>query len=123
MQNQELSFLNKFVKIYEELIAHEGYGDIQVSIRKSQGKKKHVRLLCGREYAFDVVVPPNRWSRYKIIDISGFRNGYSGLERRNVSGRRKESNRRKRGGEPRNFRLERRLATDRRNNRGRRSDD
>ena len=123
MHNQELSLLNKFLELYEDLIAHEGYGDMHVSIRKSQGKKKHVSLFCGREYNFDVVVPSNRRSRYKLVDTSCFRNGYSGPERRKVPSRRTESNRRKRGGEPRNFRLERRLITDRRKNRGLRFND
>jgi len=124
MRNQELSLLNKFLELYEDLITHEGYGDMHVSIRKSQGKKKHVSLLCGREYIFEVEVPPhNRRSKYKVIDTSGFRSRYSGPERRKGPARRNESNRRKPGGGPRNFRLERRLTTDRRKIRRRRFND
>lgn len=123
MHNQELSLLNKFIELYEDLITHEGYGDMQVSIRTSQRNRKHVSLHCGCEYTFDVEISSTRRPRYKVIDTSGFRNGYSGPERRREIARRKEFNRRKQGSGPRNFRLERRLQTDRRDNRGRRFND
>lgn len=124
MQNPELSLLNKFIELYEELIAHDGYGDMQLSIRKSQGKKKQVSLLCGREYQFEVVCSPRRQYRYKVIDsrANSFY-AYGDKERRKNDGRRGKVNRRQQNGVPRNFRLEHRIISDRRNKPGGRRKD
>lgn len=127
MTDQNLAFLKKFISIYQELLAHDGYGDITVKIRLLQQKKKEVFLQCGREYRFQIDMPPphQKWRRYKIVDMNVAGGSYSEPDRRSGRDRRDYSRQRRCQELPRNFKLERRLKPDRRRSgqRGRRFDD
>ena len=125
MDDQNLAFLNKFLALYQELIAHEGYGDMQVNIRKGQGGIKEVSLLCGREYCYHVGNQPEgkRLRRYKVVAARGNRYAYTGPEHRLQKDRRKLYDRRHKRDTPFQFRLERRLDGERRTRKGRRKED
>lgn len=120
-KNQNLMFLRKLLSLYQELIQHDGYGELHISIRRKNSKQKQVKLQCGREYIFDIhstnFHPANR---YKIVDYAP--NSYCGPERRNLQNRRQTTSRRL-NNEPRHFRLERRIHGERRSGHGRRHDD
>jgi hypothetical protein len=121
MSDTNLPVLNKFLELYRQLIHHDGYGDIQVKVRKIQGGAKEVVLLSGKEYRFQV---DNRKSarHYKAIGVRESRHPYRGPERRSSERCRRQEDRRLQGG-PRNFKLERRLEGDRRKGKRRRWDD
>lgn len=120
-KNQNLIFLEKFFDLYQDLIKHDGYSELNIKISQVNRKQKQVKIHCGREYTFDVhmtnIAAPHR---YKIIDTTPHM--YSGPERRSSHQRRKHDHRRK-NNEPRNFRLERRLQSERRSENGRRQND
>lgn len=125
MSDQSLLFFNTFIALYQEIIAHDGYGDIQVNIRLMPGKNKEVRLRCGREYRYLVVAPTSRQEqkRYRVIEERPNGRGYRGPERRSMRDRRDYKNPRRSQSQRRDFKLERRVNPDRRKGRGRRHDD
>lgn len=125
MKDQQIAFFNTFIAIYQDIIAHEGYGDIEVNVRLLPGKKKEVRLRSGREFRYVVEVPANGTPRkqYRIIEEPVRNDAYRGPERRSGVDRRDHDNPRRKMNLPRNFRLERRVKPDRRKGRGRRWDD
>ena len=125
MSDPNLAFLNKFIELYQELVSHDGYGDMQVAVRLVQGRNKEVSLQCGREYRFQIGNPnlDKRPKRYKAVNVRGNRHGYNGPERRSGKDRRELYDRRQKRSKPFQFRLERRLDGDRRAGRGRRKDD
>lgn len=125
MSDQSLSFFNTFIALYQEIIAHDGYGDIEVNIRLLPGKQKEVRLRCGREYRYRVVAPSGRkdLKRYRVIEEHPGGRGYRGPERRSRMDRRDYANPRRSKSQRRDFKLERRVNPDRRKGRGRRHDD
>lgn len=115
MRDPNLDFLNKFIELYEELLAHDGYGDMQVNFRMVQGRSKEVRLFCGREYRY-LVGPASQHKgrrRYKVVENRSARRSKTGLGRRSEGDRRQGVERRQHAG-PRNFRLERRTRNNRR---------
>lgn len=125
MNDQNQRFLRKFLNLYKDLLAHEGYGDLSINIRLVNNQEKEVRLFCGREYKFRVrTAGPDGYGRRGRLSFAGMATSgtdYDGPERR--SGRdRRESVRRIRN-EPRHFKLERRVSGERRSGRGRRRDD
>ena len=125
MSDQNLEFLNKFISLYQDLIAHDGFSDMEVTIRLVKRNKKEVCLKCGREYRFPIIVPEGKadWKAYRAVEVVPDRGGYRGAERRSGKDRRDYSRNRRRVNLPRDFKLERRKLTDRRLNRGRRSAD
>lgn len=124
-RDDNLEFLNKFVELYEELIDHDGYGDMSVKIRVVQGRNREVRLQCGREYRFVIhrSSSEQRPGRYKIVDTQAGTSPFGGRERRGGKSRRERYDRREKRDKPFQFRLERRLDGERRSSRGRRKDD
>ncbi|AFL72244.1 hypothetical protein [Thiocystis violascens] len=125
MSDPSLSFFKTFVALYQEIIAHDGYGDIEVNIRLLPGRKKEVRLRCGREYRYLVVAPSSRNARkrYRVIEECPGDPGYRGPERRSTFDRRDDGSPRRNKSQRRDFRLERRIKPERRRGRGRRHDD
>ena len=121
MVDQNLLFLEKFIRIYEGLVAHDGYGDMEISVRLGQGRKKEIRLRCGREYCFTVPCPrkDEGLANYKIVSIANPKSEHLGLDRRCVKGRRNGQSRRCMD-LPRNFKLERRINSERRSGHSRR---
>lgn len=119
--NQNLMFLENFLVLYQDLMNHDGYSELNIKITQVNGKQKKVKLQCGREFTYTIsrtsISTPNR---YKIIDT--IPHIYSGPERRCTQKRRLTTSRR-RSNEPRNFRLERRVQNERRAGSGRRFDD
>lgn len=125
MSDQNLSFFNTFISLYQEIIAHDGYGDIEINIRLLPGRQKEVRLRCGREYRYLVVAPSSRQQQkhYRVIEVRPNGGGYQGPERRSGLDRRDYASPRRSKSQRRDFRLERRINPDRRKGRGRRHDD
>jgi len=127
MNDQNQSFLQKLLFLYQELLAHDGYGDLSISIRRLNSREKEVRLLCGREYRFRVTtavsgaVPRQRRSYFPVPAKNW--SGYDGPERRSGQARRERRNLRRTRNEPRHFKLERRMVGERRSGWGRRRDD
>jgi len=123
MSDQNGRFLHKFMHLYEELLAHKGYGDMAVHVRLVNDNEKEVLLRCGREYRFRIRTGSGRSAtRYRLLAAAGRSNGYTGPERRSGMDRRGSGPRRQLH-EPRHFRLERRAGGERRNGRGRREKD
>lgn len=50
------------LSLYEEVVAHDGYGDIRIEIRILKRGHKEVIIHCGKQYRY--VVP------YDVADIS-----------------------------------------------------
>ena len=50
--DETLEFLRKFVDVFEELLRHDGYGDLSVSVSLQTGDERRVVLRCGKEYQF-----------------------------------------------------------------------
>ncbi len=127
MTDQNLVFLKKFISLYQDLRAHDGYGDMALRIRLGNRGKKEVCLECGREYRYliDIPKPHQKWKIYTFVDASKAQRSHSGSDRRSNKDRRDYTRQRRCNEMPRNFKLERRLAPDRRcsGRRGRRFDD
>lgn len=114
-QDESLAFLERLVHLYEELLAHEGYGSFEVSIRNLSAGKKEVILRSGKEHRYRVrrmeSGRSSKQRRFCVIARARAQTGYLGSERRR--GERRLEVRRVTTG-PRNFRLERRRQNDRR---------
>ena len=48
----------KLLELYDELFAHEGYGDLRVEVRILRRGQKEVILYCGKQYRFVVDYQP-----------------------------------------------------------------
>ncbi len=48
----------KLLELYDELFAHEGYGDLRVEVRILRRGQKEVILFCGKQYRFVVDYQP-----------------------------------------------------------------
>jgi hypothetical protein len=120
-ENQNLIFMKEFFYIFQDLMKHDGYSELNIKISQLNSKQKQVKLHCGREFTYNIhmtnITAPHR---YKIIDTTPHM--YSGPERRSFQKRRLQEQRRT-NNEPRNFRLERRLQSERRSENGRRQND
>jgi len=125
MTDENIIFLNDFIKLYESILSHDGYGDIHIHIKKMPGRGKEVRMLSGKEYRYLIPSPnkANNKIKYQIIQKGKARGHYNGPERRRGKDRRACAQNRRKKNEPRHFRLERRVSTDRRTGKGRRKDD
>ena len=117
--DESLAFLNKFIELFEEIIQHEGYGDISVSVRLLNRHTRLIVLGSGKEYRYQVQQPLGRQDRSGKPRFRISRNKaatqrpcQAPFDRRRGKDRRMEDRRKNR--EPRNFRLERRLGGDRR---------
>ena len=124
--DESLAALNQLVGLYEDILAHDGYGDLQLQVRIINRQSREVILLCGKEYRYQVTVPPEHqqpregFGRFKVVKARGNQLLYRGEERRKQEGDRREGDRRTQAG-PRNFKLERRNnGGDRRKGRDRR---
>lgn len=114
MNDSNLTVLNKLVELYEDLITHNGYGDINISVRLADGHVKEVKLHSGKTYSFRVSTLRKKHAgktlrRYRVVEGKRIQR-YEGPERRSSLSRRDSDDRRLRRAGPRNFRLERRLA-------------
>ncbi len=48
----------KLLALLDDVLQHDGYGDIAVEVRILKRKQKEVILHCGKQYRFVVDVPP-----------------------------------------------------------------
>jgi len=46
--------LEKFRELYQDLVQHDGYGDIRVELKIKKAGQKEVILHCGKQYRFFV---------------------------------------------------------------------
>lgn len=114
-----LTVLNKLVELYDDVFAHDGYGEIRVEIRIQRRGQKEVILHCGKQHRWVVdyesqSAAKNRY-RHQVVPRKawhGSNSNYVGVSRRE-SGRRSGCDRRTLSAK-RDFRLERRITATRR---------
>jgi hypothetical protein len=54
-QNQTTTIAkHKLLELFDEVITHDGYGDIHVEVKILKRKQKEVILHCGKQYRFVV---------------------------------------------------------------------
>ncbi len=110
-----LDVLGKLVELYQDVYAHDGYGEIRVEVRIQRRGQKEIILHCGKQYRY--VLDFNAQSkrllkdRFEVINSTPWQ-GSMGLDtckddRRSAVERRVQD-------DQRNFKLERRKGTDRR---------
>jgi hypothetical protein len=49
----------KLLELLDDIIAHDGFGDIRVEVRILKRKQKEVILHCGKQYRFVIDAPVN----------------------------------------------------------------
>ena len=114
-----LTVLNKLVELYDDVFAHDGYGEIRVEIKIQRRGKKEVILHCGKQHRWVVdyesqAVAKNRY-RHQVVPRKawhGSNKNYVGTCRR--EGVRRGGRDRRTLSAKRDFRLERRITVDRR---------
>jgi hypothetical protein len=66
-----LDVLNRFVRLYDEVFSHDGYGEIRVEIKLLRKGQKEVILHCGKQYRYVVDYAdrqPLRWGIWKVVE-------------------------------------------------------
>jgi hypothetical protein len=48
---------NKLLELVDDVIAHDGYGDIRVEVRILKRHQKEVILHCGKQYRYVIDIP------------------------------------------------------------------
>lgn len=74
---RNLDVLNRLARLYGELFAHDGFGDLRVEIRILRKGQKEVILHCGKQYRFivDATDPqPLNWGVWKAEDYNAVSN-------------------------------------------------
>lgn len=101
--------LDQIIHLYEDLVRHDGYGEIKVEVRILRQSQKEVVLSCGKQYRFIVDGQDlDIGYRAQRKDVMKALPQYFGEERRRGNERRAQAI------SPRHFRLERRIGGDRR---------
>lgn len=82
-----LEVLNRFVRLYEEVFSHDGFGEIRVEIKILKKGQKEVILHCGKQYRFVVdyaARQPLNWGVWRVVEeqLAAGREKRSGSERR-----------------------------------------
>lgn len=70
MNNKEV--LTRMVRLYEELLGHEGYGEIRIEMRLLKRGQKEVILHCGKQYRYVVDCTdrrPLRWGVWRADEL------------------------------------------------------
>jgi hypothetical protein len=47
----------KLLELMDDILAHDGYGDIRVEVRILKRRQKEVILHCGKQYRYVIDVP------------------------------------------------------------------
>lgn len=75
LRDQSREFLEKFVELFEDMLNHDGYGDIGVQVRLGSGNVRRVTLQSGKSYEFvaSIDASPNldtdpRRPRFRVVD-------------------------------------------------------
>jgi hypothetical protein len=66
-----LDVLNRFVRLYEEVFSHDGYGEIRVEMKILRKGQKEIILHCGKQFRFVVDYAdrqPLRWGVWKVVE-------------------------------------------------------
>lgn len=66
-----LEVLNRFVRLYEEVFSHDGFGEIRVEMKILRKGQKEVILHCGKQYRFVVDYAerqPLRWGVWRVVE-------------------------------------------------------
>lgn len=114
-----LNVLNKLVELYDDVFAHDGYGEIRVEIKIQRRGQKEVILHCGKQHRW-VVDFDNKGAikgreRHQVVPRKPWHQAdknFVGVSRREA-GRRMTRDRRLKSAK-RDFKLERRIMVDRR---------
>ncbi len=51
-----LEVVNKFIELYGDLFAHDGFGDIRIEVRILRRGQKEVIIHCGKQYRYVIDV-------------------------------------------------------------------
>lgn len=68
MTNQEV--LTRITGLYEELLAHEGFGEILIEMKMLRKGQKEVIVHCGKQHRYVVDYTkdkPPRGGRWKVV--------------------------------------------------------
>lgn len=80
---KNLDVLNRFARLYSELFAHDGFGDLRVEMKILRKGQKEIILHCGKQYRFivDSSDPkPLRWGVWKAEEHSPNQTGAAPAE-------------------------------------------
>ncbi|MDD5328492.1 MAG: hypothetical protein PHX38_00675 [Sulfuricella sp.] len=67
MRNQDV--LSRFVRLYEDVFAHDGFGEIRVEVKILRKGQKEIIIHCGKQYRFVVDSSdrqPLRWGIWRV---------------------------------------------------------
>jgi hypothetical protein len=120
--------LNKLVELYDELFAHDGYGEIRIEMKIQRRGQKEVILHCGKQHRsvvdFKKTDAATKIERHQVI----IRKPWNGADKSYIGNERRSNNRRDRNDQnrrclsaKRDFKLERRISPERRINGERRA--
>jgi hypothetical protein len=48
---------SKLLELVDDILAHDGYGDIRVEVRILKRQQKEVILHCGKQYRYVIDIP------------------------------------------------------------------
>lgn len=120
--------LNKLVELYDDLFAHDGYGEIRIEMKIQRRGQKEVILHCGKQHrsVVDYQKPDTstKTQRHQVIvrkPWNGTGKSYIGNERRSNDRRDRNDRNRRCLSAKRDFKLERRNSPERRTNGERRA--
>lgn len=54
IDNQTEPLKNKLIELLDDVLLHDGFGDIRVEVKILKRKQKEVILHCGKQYRFVV---------------------------------------------------------------------
>jgi hypothetical protein len=57
IDNQTEPLKNKLIELLDDVLLHDGFGDIRVEVKILKRKQKEVILHCGKQYRFVVDSP------------------------------------------------------------------
>ncbi|NOQ93710.1 MAG: hypothetical protein GQ547_03625 [Methylophaga sp.] len=57
LQHDTLAVKEKMLALFEDILEHDGFGEIRVEVNILKRKQKEVILHCGKQYRFVVDTP------------------------------------------------------------------
>jgi len=55
-----LAVVDRFIELYRELLAHDGFGEIWIEVRILKRRQKEIIIHCGKQYRYVVDFEPGR---------------------------------------------------------------
>lgn len=114
--DQASTFLNQFIYLFEDVLQHDGYANMQIEVRNIGGFDKEILLRYGKEYRYKVnglFYRNKKKTSERYFKVSRIHKKKPVHEKREGKKERRKEERRK-NMLPRDFRLEKRIGVDRR---------